>query len=135
MGVQQITGTSTGFKYRMCVAALFPSHGILIETTQAAGNYLNNHRYQGISADEVKLIQKKEDAVKDKDIYEVMAYLYPAEIERMASADERTGIWATKMKRAAKEHYLGFSEESRDAVMATVERWRNHGYPPRLQDK
>ena len=73
--------------------------------------------------------------MKDKEIYDVMSYLHPVEVENMAIEDERPGIWATRLKRAAKEYYLGLNEQDKKNVMDTVESWKAKGYPAVLQDK
>ena len=102
---------------------------------QAIRNYLNNHRYQDLSLEDVAKIKKKEEKAKDKELCDVVTYLHPEEVDSIAGEDQGSGIVATKKRRAAREIYLGMDEEGQKTVKDLVEGWKKNGFPPELQEK
>lgn len=102
---------------------------------QAIRNYLNNHRYAGLTPEEVDSIKKKEEAASDREIVLVISYIHPESVKFLANADEGSGIFATKMARAAREIFKNLDEERKSGVIKMIEKWREDGYPAALQDK
>lgn len=96
---------------------------------------MNNHRYQGLSEEEIQAIKKKEAEASDKEICRVIHFFQPDKVEALARADERPGLMATKKARAAREIFLRMDSEGQKEVRDRAIQWQTTGYPPTLQDR